>query len=365
MNQSPNRQNESLPVDGRPHQRPGHRPARSLAVAASVVIVGLLGACGLRAADNTSSGKASPTPDPTMQSPSGPGLDASSLAISPAGTLLISRFSNDIVSQASGGALDPVAGTGAAGFAGDGGPAPRAELNQPQGLAVSADGTIYFADTQNNRVRAISPNGIITTVAGTGTHGSSGPGGPAPAAQLNGPQDVALAPNGVIYISVDGAIDEVSHGQLSLAIRGGPGSLGVTGTSAAKDTGNCGPTCSLFPGAIAVDPAGNLYVADSSPKVLAEFSPKGQIINAWSNYSVALATAPDGSIVAADYGNYSIDRIAGGTITSIETFKIGTPFKGMIFRPNAVAVAANGDIYVSDGVHLVSLDPAGKLEVFR
>ena len=86
----------------------------------------------------------------------------------------------------------PVAGTGIAGFGGDGGPASQAQLNQPEGVAVDASGNLYIADTDNNRIRKISPNGIITTVAGTGIAGFSGDGGPASQAQLNQPEGVAV-----------------------------------------------------------------------------------------------------------------------------------------------------------------------------
>ena len=249
--------------------------------------------------------------------------------------------------------MQVVAGTGQPGYSGDGGAAGQAQLNEPEGLAVGADGTVYFADAQNNRVRSVSPQGTITTTAGDGTAGSSGVGGPPTAAELADPQDVAVGTEGSIYISVDRAVDVVSHGALGVAVPGGPSAVGVTGTSAAHDSNGCGPTCSMFPGAIAVDEAGDLFVADTSPKMLVEFSPERTVLNAWTDYDVALAAAPDGSILAADYGNYSIDRISGGTVSPIVTFKMGTPFKGMVFRPSAVAVAANGDIFASDGAHLV------------
>src|SRR5208337_2263721 len=94
-----------------------------------------------------------------------------------------------------------VAGTGIAGFGGDGGPASQAQLNQPEGVAVDASGNLYIADTDNNRIRKISPNGIITTVAGNGIAGFGGDHGPASQAQLNHPEGVAVDASGNLYIA--------------------------------------------------------------------------------------------------------------------------------------------------------------------
>ncbi|MGD0778418.1 MAG: hypothetical protein ABSC05_37030, partial [Candidatus Solibacter sp.] len=82
--------------------------------------------------------------------------------------------------------------TGSEGSGGDGGPATAAQLNFPTGVAVDAAGNLFIADTFNNRIRKVSANGTITTVAGTGARGFGGDGGPATAAQLNYPQGVAV-----------------------------------------------------------------------------------------------------------------------------------------------------------------------------
>ena len=98
----------------------------------------------------------------------------------------------------------PVAGTGIAGFGGDGGLAKDAQLNQPEGVAVDASGNLYIADTDNNRIRKISPNGVIVTIAGTGIAGFSGDGGLATDAQLNQPEGVAVDASGNLYIADTG-----------------------------------------------------------------------------------------------------------------------------------------------------------------
>jgi len=94
-----------------------------------------------------------------------------------------------------------VAGTGTPGFSGDGGPATAAHLNLPYSVAVTADGGFLIADSGNRRVRRVSPTGIITTVAGTGVQGSAGDGGAATAAQLNDPDGVATTPDGGFLIA--------------------------------------------------------------------------------------------------------------------------------------------------------------------
>jgi sugar lactone lactonase YvrE len=95
-----------------------------------------------------------------------------------------------------------IAGTGTPGYTGDGGPALRAQINYPQDLEFGPDGRLYFADTNNHVVRAIDlRTGTIVTVVGTGVRGFAGDGGPALQAQLNRPFGIAFDPNGDLYVS--------------------------------------------------------------------------------------------------------------------------------------------------------------------
>lgn len=98
-------------------------------------------------------------------------------------------------------AITVVAGDGTVGSGGDGGPATAAQLNQPYGVTVADDGTLYVADFGDNRVRVIAPDGTIDTLAGNGTAAFSGDGGPARDAALNGPADVLLGPDGALFIA--------------------------------------------------------------------------------------------------------------------------------------------------------------------
>jgi hypothetical protein len=98
-----------------------------------------------------------------------------------------------------------VAGTGTCGFSGDGGPAVTAQLDDPNGIAFDAAGNLYFADSNNQRIRRIDRNGIITSVAGTGIAGFSGDGGPGTKAQLNFPFGIGIAPRDLMYIAEGGS----------------------------------------------------------------------------------------------------------------------------------------------------------------
>ncbi len=99
------------------------------------------------------------------------------------------------------GTITAVAGTGVVGFSGDGGPATSAQLNQPRAIAFDHSGNRYVVDTGNQRIRKIDPSGIITTIAGTGVAGYSGDGGPATSAEINWPHGAAVDSAGNLYIS--------------------------------------------------------------------------------------------------------------------------------------------------------------------
>ncbi|MEO7652671.1 MAG: hypothetical protein ABIZ80_19600, partial [Bryobacteraceae bacterium] len=131
--------------------------------------------------------------------------DPRAVEVDAVGNLYISDWGNHRIRRVSlAGTITTLAGTGTAGFSGDGGPASAAALNAPQGLRVDGSGNLYFADTRNNRIRRISVARTITTVAGTGTQGFSGDGGAATAAALDRPVRVALDREGLLLISDSG-----------------------------------------------------------------------------------------------------------------------------------------------------------------
>jgi carboxypeptidase family protein/NHL repeat-containing protein len=127
------------------------------------------------------------------------------LAVDSAGSLFIADFGlNRILKMRPDGKLSFYAGNGTAGFSGDGGPATAAQLNDARQIAVDSAGNLFIADRGNQRIRKVSPDGTITTVAGTGKAGFSGDGGPALAAGLNGPYGVAIDAAGNLFFSDQG-----------------------------------------------------------------------------------------------------------------------------------------------------------------
>ncbi len=281
------------------------------------------------------------------------------------------------------GNITTVAGTGAPGYSGDGGPASAASFALPQGVAADGAGNVYVTDVHNHRVRRIDAAGNITTVAGTGAPGYSGDGGPATAAQLNGPLYVAADAEGNVYVT-DGhnhRVRRIDPGGVitTVAGTGGPGYAGDD--SSAREAWLANPL------GIALDAAGNLYVADSGNHRVRRIDPTGIITTVAGNgvggYSGdgGLATAaridnpfgvaadPEGNVYVADTGNHRV-RVVSGVPHEVpvrlgssgETRWLSVSPRGDVtldgrraFNGTRVA-ACNGDLYsldysVDGGVH--------------
>jgi DNA-binding CsgD family transcriptional regulator/sugar lactone lactonase YvrE len=156
------------------------------------------------------------------------------------------------------GALSIVAGTGRAGFSGDNGPAIAAELSAPEGLAFDQQGNLYIADAGNDRVRKVTPDGNITTVAGNGQAGPGGDGGPALNAELFIPTGLAVDAHGILYIA-----DSANNKVRQVDLYGNISTLAGTGQAGFKGDNRAAADAELNdPVALAVDSAGNLYIAD-------------------------------------------------------------------------------------------------------
>jgi hypothetical protein len=193
------------------------------------------------------------------------------VAVNTLGDVFIADTVNNVIREVTPhGEISTFAGSGRAGYRGDGGPADRAELTSPTGVAVDSLGNLYIADAGNNVVRRVSTHGTITTVAGNvaadqakgGLGGFSGDGGPATSAQLNTPQDVALDRSGDLFIAdtFNNAVREVTpNGVISTLVN----SAGTKGRA-----GDGGPAASAelnTPFAVAVDNStGNVVIADTS-----------------------------------------------------------------------------------------------------
>jgi sugar lactone lactonase YvrE len=177
------------------------------------------------------------------------------LAVDSAGSLFIADSQRHrVLRVAPDGSVTRVAGTGVAGFAGDGGPASVAQLNRPWGLAIDHRDQLYIADAGNHRIRRVAPEGTITTVAGTGEAGFSGDRGQATMARLDRPLGLAVDSRGNLFVvdSLNGRVRMVDP-------------EGVITTVFGSGGGKCeSPRRSprYYPATVAVDQEGNLWVAD-------------------------------------------------------------------------------------------------------
>ena len=214
-----------------------------------------------------------------------------------------------------------VAGGGNAAF-GDFGDARDARLNGPTGLAVDARGNVYIADRGNNRIREVSPDGVITTVAGTGAQGNTGDNGPAALARLSGPSSVALDAAGYVLIADTGnhRVRKFSTGAIIQPVA-------ETAT----------------PVAAAADASGNIYIADAETRRIYWAIPTGVVVP-W----VDGLQSPGGVAVDRDGNLYYSDAAAGRVLRRDSAGTVSELGAGVWSNPRGLGVADNGDVFVAD-----------------
>jgi sugar lactone lactonase YvrE len=189
--------------------------------------------------------------------------DPSSVAFDSLGDLYLTDRSDRIFRVDGTGSISVFAGTGVAGFSGDDGPATAAQLDDPAGLAFDRNGNLLVADSNNNRVRRIDRSGIITTVAGTGSSASTGDGGPATRATLADPESVAIDQAGDVYVGeAEGNRVRRIDTTGIISTYAGIGDLGYSGDGGPAVAAQLNAAGGAF--GLAVDAQGNLYIADSS-----------------------------------------------------------------------------------------------------
>jgi sugar lactone lactonase YvrE len=248
-----------------------------------------------------------------LKAPNGSAVDSD-------GNLYLADTGNNVVRKVtSAGVASVIAGTGTAGFSGDGSSATSAKLNAPRGVVADSLGNIYIADTGNDVVRVVNSSGVIHTVAGTGgTSGFSGDLGPATSATLNVPAGVAADLYGNIYIADTGnnVIRRVNIASNTITTIAGSGSTpGFSG-----DGGNpLGATLS-GPLGITVDAQRDVYIADTGNDVIREINASTKLINTIAG--------------TGGTGGY-----AGSPVTATQ---------GLLNAPSAVALDAAGDVYIAD-----------------
>ena len=206
----------------------------------------------------------------TLNRPSG-------VAIGPAGEIYIADRGNHRVRLVSNGVITTFSGNGAAGYRGDNGPAAAASLNHPRNVAVDSAANLYIADTGNHVIRIVS-NGVITTLAGNGEQGFSGDSGPAMASMLDTPTAVALDNTGAIYIADSGNHRVRVIGQGTITTFVGNGASGYLGDGGPATLASLSRPVGLF-----VDEVGALLIADAGNHVIRKIWPDGTIVTLAGN----------------------------------------------------------------------------------
>jgi hypothetical protein len=272
------------------------------------------------------------------------------------------------------GTITTVAGTGRPGFGGDGGPAPAAALDYPRGIAAYPDGSFLVADEYNRRVRRVAPDGTITTVAGNGTPGFSGDGGPATRAELGLPVAVAVLRDGsfVIADALNERVRRVApDGTIStVAGIGSPGSSGDGGPATLAQIG--------YPVGVAATRDGGFLITDQYGEQVRRVAPDGTIstvagtgrrgasgdggpaTRARLDYPRGVAEAPDGGVLIGDQGNERVRRVwPDGRISTIAM--TGMPNAFMFGGPRAVAVTRDGGVLIATagGVEFINAHLGG------
>ena len=197
--------------------------------------------------------------------------------------------------------ISTFAGTGVMGFAGDGGPATAAQVNDPYGVVRGPDGAIWFCEHNGHRIRRVAADGTITTVAGIGQPGDAGDGGPATAAQLNLPHELRFDRAGNLFIADTGnnAVRRVdAKTGLITTVAGGPKKRGYEG-----DGGPAGAATLRGPHSIQFDAAGTLYMCDVGNHVIRAIDPTTGVIRTVAGTGRPGPT-PDGApIVGTPFNN--------------------------------------------------------------
>lgn len=237
------------------------------------------------------------------------------------GTLLIADSGNNCIRKVGAdGKISTVAGNGKDGSGGNHGPATAAQLSQPGGIVALADGTLFIADTGNNRIRKVGADGKITTVVGKGQEGRA----PSPFKQLRNPHGLAALPDGTVFFSnaIDHRIWKMSADGKTLAVAAGSGEVDFSGMGG--------------------------YGGDGGPATAAQL-----------NLPDGLAVMADGTLFIADHENHRVRRV--GTDGKISTVAgngnagfsgdDGPAVAAQLWSPRGVAVTGNGTLYIADSVN--------------
>jgi sugar lactone lactonase YvrE len=312
------------------------------------------------------------------------------VAVDAAGTLYVADTGNHTIRRidANGGVTTIAGLAGSAGSAD--GQGATARFQSPQGIAVSSTGVIYVADTNNNLIRSVSAGGLVTTLAGSLPPGPPGtPGGKVDGtgaqARFSNPKGLAVDGAGIVYVAdtTNNAVRTLAPGAVVRTLSGYAGTPGHVDGPAATAT-------FYAPAGVAVDAAGNVYVADTTNSVVRFISTSGvvstvagtalQFGSADGMGAAAIFRTPaglgveaSGDVLVADTGNFTLRKIAPGAMvtTIVGTARAtgsadGTGATAQFFFPQGVTVGASGNAYVSDAGNSTvrEITPLGAVTTF-
>src|ERR1017187_9430384 len=291
------------------------------------------------------------------------------IAIDRLGNLYLSDTGNHRIRKVSNGIVTTIAGTGVAGFSGDGGSALIAQLNSPYGLALDSTGNLYLADLGNQRVRRITPDGVITTVAGTGRKASSTDGGAPTDTSLLSPRNVAVDAAGNLYIA-----EFEGHRVRKLTPDGRLSTVAGTGVAGWSGDGNRAPAAQIdYPAGLAFDRAGALYFADSGNNAVRKLYADGTIGTVLGRNPgtalftpLAVAMDPAGTLYVGDSTFVVRAHTTGGKWTTCAGTGVpsfsgngGKAASATLNSVNDLAADVYGNLYIADGVRLRRVDSSG------
>jgi uncharacterized protein (TIGR03437 family) len=315
------------------------------------------------------------------------------LALDVNGALYISDENHGIVQMVdTTGIITTVAGTGDQAFSGDGGPALKAVLNTPRGIAVDAAGNLLLCDSLNQRVRRVTTAGTIDTFAGNNNYRFGGDGGPAIAALFNQPNDIKFDSAGNLYV-----VDSLGNRVRKISPKGIITTFAGTGERGYSGDGGPAANARLYdPTAVAIDATGNVYITDSGNHVIRRVRADGTIstfagtgtsgyngegipaTQARINYPAGIAFDSKGNLFFADDGGFRVRKIdSGGLMTTVagtgEPAENGAPIgdggpatKAVLGYLDGLAVDAAGNLYVSEKYvgRVRKVDSSGKISTY-
>ena len=322
-----------------------------------------------------------------LQSPSGDGGPATQAGLNvpvdvyvdPSGNLFITdQFNNRIRKVAPNGTISTVAGTGVAGFSGDGGPAVNAEINTPTGIRGDSSGNLYIADVGNQRIRKVDTSGIITTFAGNGNKGYGGDGGPAVNASFYNAVRVAIDPSGNVLVAdqSDHRVRRITPAGIITTFAGN--GVGTPSTGAFSGDGGPAVDASLNnPTAIAVDGKGVVYISDQFNQRIRKVDLNGTITTiagngnagyagdggpasaATLNYPGGITVDSSGNLYFSDDLNYRTRMIsASGAMSTVAgngtqgfSGDSGSATAAELNGEFGVALDLQGDLYIADSMN--------------